>query len=184
MALMEEFDCYIDNWKLDFSGESLVHNDTGEIRKLGEYPFRLLSELAGNAGKVLLKEELLAAVWPGRVVGINSLLTAVHSVRKAVDDDGHQQKIIHTVPKVGYCLSEAHLRQEPRKHTGPAEPEAVSALHPGSGCHPQNRHSAVGGSAPANTSSGTTVHRSVPERCVIALIIITAYIAICLDLFW
>ncbi|MEN3754345.1 winged helix-turn-helix domain-containing protein [Mangrovibacter sp. SLW1] len=95
---MDEFDWYIDSWKLDFSGESLIHHDTGEIRKLGEYPFRLLTELAGNAGKVLLKEELLAVVWPGRIVGINSLPAAVHSVRKAVDDDGRKQKIIHPVP--------------------------------------------------------------------------------------
>lgn len=183
MALMEEFDWYIDNWKLDFSGESLIHHDTGEIRKLGEYQFRLLAELAGNAGKVLLKEELLAVVWPGRVVGINSLPTAVHSLRKAVDDDGRKQKIIHTVPGAGYCLSETHLRQEPRKYAGQAEPDVALVLLSGSCCHPESTCSALGKPAPAIAASGT-VQRSVLERSVIALIIITAWITIGLDLFW
>jgi DNA-binding winged helix-turn-helix (wHTH) protein len=47
---------------------------------------------------------LMSAVWKNRIVGGNSLPTAVHALRVAIDDDGKQQEIIKTIPKKGIYL--------------------------------------------------------------------------------
>lgn len=36
----------------------------------------------------------MTEVWKNRIVGGNSLPTAIHALRMAIDDDGKQQEII------------------------------------------------------------------------------------------
>lgn len=103
----------INNWRMDPSLNALIHCETGETRRLGEYHFILLETLAKNADVVLSRSYLCAEVWKNRIVGGNSLPTAIHALRVAIDDDGKQQNIIKTIPKKGYlctksmCLSES-----------------------------------------------------------------------------
>jgi len=62
--------------------------------------FALLSHLADNPGRVLSKAELLANVWPGVVVGDDSLSQCVNELRSALGERG--QALIKTVARRGY----------------------------------------------------------------------------------
>ena len=60
--------------------------------------------LAGRAGEVLSREELLATVWSGSVVGDDTLTQAVIKLRKALGDDSRSPAYIETISKRGYRL--------------------------------------------------------------------------------
>ena len=97
---------------MDSSLNALIHCETGETRRLGEYHFILLETLAKNADVVLSRSFLMTAVWKNRIVGGNSLPTAVHALRVAIDDDGKQQEIIKTIPKKGYLFNKNYLSED------------------------------------------------------------------------
>ena len=97
-------DLIIHHWLVDPDTASLIHKDTGEQRRLGEYQLKLLQVLARHAGQTLTREELTTLVWEGRVIGNNSLPNAIHALRLALEDNGKQQRIIKTIPKKGYIL--------------------------------------------------------------------------------
>lgn len=63
----------------------------------------LLLVLAARSGGVVSKEELLATVWPGRVVSENSLQQAVRKLRLALGDD--KGEAIQLVRGFGYRLA-------------------------------------------------------------------------------
>jgi DNA-binding winged helix-turn-helix (wHTH) protein/TolB-like protein/Tfp pilus assembly protein PilF len=62
--------------------------------------FALLLHLARNAGRVVSKAELLANVWPGVVVGDDSLSQCVNELRGALGERG--PVLITTVARRGY----------------------------------------------------------------------------------
>lgn len=62
----------------------------------------LLLHLADCAGKVVSKQELLDAVWPGVIVTDDSLTQAVSELRAALGD--REQTLIRTVSRRGYRL--------------------------------------------------------------------------------
>jgi adenylate cyclase len=64
----------------------------------------VLACLAGDSGRVIAKEELLATVWGGAFVEEGALSQAIHSLRKALGDDARQPRYIQTIPKRGYRL--------------------------------------------------------------------------------
>ncbi|EFO1265273.1 CadC family transcriptional regulator [Escherichia albertii] len=99
----------VNNWRMDPSLNALIHCETGETRRLGEYHFILLETLAKNADTVLTRSYLCAEVWKNRIVGGNSLPTAIHALRVAIDDDGKQQNIIKTIPKKGYQCNKDYV---------------------------------------------------------------------------
>lgn len=60
--------------------------------------------LARRAGEVISREELLATVWSGSVVGDDTLTQAVIKLRKALGDDTRSPRYIETIAKRGYRL--------------------------------------------------------------------------------
>jgi DNA-binding winged helix-turn-helix (wHTH) protein len=119
-------DCIINHWLLDISSASLVHRDSGEQRRLGEYQLKLLVVLVQHAGQILSREELNQLVWERRVIGNNSLPNAVHALRVALEDDGRQQRIIKTIPKKGYILEAEFCQFQPRVSE---EEDEIEAQH-------------------------------------------------------
>ena len=70
----------------------------------GEY--RLLVELAVNAGRVMLQDELLARVWGPEYPGAKELLqTAIRRLRVKIEDDPGAPRYILTRRGVGYELA-------------------------------------------------------------------------------
>lgn len=115
-------DYIIHHWYVNFSSGTLLHQLSGEERRLGEYQLKLLLVLAENAGKTLSRDELTTLVWERRVIGINSLPNAIHALRVALEDDGKQQRIIKTIPKKGYILEAEYCQRVP-----PMDEDALAA---------------------------------------------------------
>jgi len=62
----------------------------------------LLQYMLANSGRVLLKEELMRALWGTVVVTDDSLVQCVKDLRIALDDKGQQR--IRTLPRRGYMF--------------------------------------------------------------------------------
>ncbi|WP_287196451.1 winged helix-turn-helix domain-containing protein [Mesorhizobium sp.] len=60
----------------------------------------MLKHLVANANRVVTKEELLDAVWPGIAVTENSLSQCISEIRKAIGDE--KQSLLKTVARRGY----------------------------------------------------------------------------------
>ncbi len=81
-----------------------LRQDDKEIR-LRPKSFAVLRHLVTNAGRLVRKDELIEAVWPGVVVTDESVARCISDVRQALGDT--RQELIRTVPRRGYVL-EAH----------------------------------------------------------------------------
>jgi DNA-binding winged helix-turn-helix (wHTH) protein len=67
--------------------------------------FDLVACLLQNRGRVVSREELMKAVWPGVATTPGSLNRAVSLAREALDDRAREQPIIETVRGQGYRIS-------------------------------------------------------------------------------
>jgi len=90
------------DFQLDLQAEELLRG--GRIVRLQPQPFKLLSLLASQAGKVVTRDEIRAALWAGDTFvdfdqGVNF---AVRQVRDALGEDAERAVYIQTVPKRGY----------------------------------------------------------------------------------
>ena len=63
--------------------------------------FDLLAYLVRHRQRVVRKDDLIAAIWDGRIVSDSAVTTSINAARVAVDDDGDQQRLIKTVPRKG-----------------------------------------------------------------------------------
>src|SRR3954447_21966683 len=62
----------------------------------------LLLYLVANRNHVVSKEEMIDAVWGGRIVSDVTLNSRINAARRAVGDDGKTQALIRTVPRRGF----------------------------------------------------------------------------------
>ena len=67
--------------------------------------FDLLLLLAQNADRVVTKDEIIDAVWGGRIVSESAISARIAAARKAVGDDGKRQSVIRTVARRGLQMS-------------------------------------------------------------------------------
>lgn len=80
----------------------------GQERPLTSYQFELLWTLAGAAGRVLTREQLLQQVKGAELEPFDrSIDVHVSRIRQAVEDDPHHPKRIRTVRGAGYVFSAA-----------------------------------------------------------------------------
>ena len=80
----------------------------GEPVNLTPTEFGLLAELALSRGTVLLPADLLRAVWgPAYVDDVGLLRTAVWRLRRKLEADPNQPRLIVTLPRVGYTFGDA-----------------------------------------------------------------------------
>jgi TolB-like protein len=63
--------------------------------------FDLLLYLVRNRERVVGKDDLLAAVWQGRIVSDSALSTRINAARSALGDSGREQRLIKTLPRRG-----------------------------------------------------------------------------------
>ena len=93
MFRFEDFELDTDRYELQRSGVSI---------KLEPQVFDVLAFLVTNGHRTISKEELLDNVWGDRFVSESALTSRIKSARKAIDDDGHQQRLIRTHHGRGY----------------------------------------------------------------------------------
>jgi len=79
----------------------------GKEIQLTRIEWLLLSELARNAGKLMLYEELLSKVWGSEYRDdVQILRTWVSRLRRKLERDSTQPAIIRTIPKTGYIIDQ------------------------------------------------------------------------------
>ena len=63
--------------------------------------FDLLTYLVQNRDRVVTKDDMIAAIWSGRIVSESTLTSRINAVRKAVGDSGDEQRLIRTIARKG-----------------------------------------------------------------------------------
>jgi TolB-like protein/tetratricopeptide (TPR) repeat protein len=76
--------------------------------------FDLLNYLIRHKDQVVSKDDLISAVWNGRIVSDAALTTRMNAARAAIGDDGDKQRLIKTLPRKGVrFVGEVQERQSP-----------------------------------------------------------------------
>jgi len=92
--------------------------------------FDLLVHLVRNRERVVSRDDLLDAIWAGRVVSESTLASHINAVRKAVGDDGQRQRVIRTVARKGFrfIATVQEIPAEAAPAPTPIEPAPMPAL--------------------------------------------------------
>lgn len=64
--------------------------------------FDLLDYLIRNRDRVVSKDDVIGAIWSGRIVSDAALTTRLNAVRSAIGDSGEEQRLIKTLPRKGF----------------------------------------------------------------------------------
>ncbi|HWN95905.1 MAG TPA: response regulator transcription factor [Methylomirabilota bacterium] len=68
--------------------------------------YALLEYFLSNAGRVLSRTMIIEHVWDQSFQGLTNIVDVYVRHLRAKVDDAHDQKLIHTVRGMGYCLSD------------------------------------------------------------------------------
>src|SRR5262245_4391797 len=124
-------------------GDCVVDVERRELRRGGKavhvepQAFDLLIYLIGHRDRVVSKDELLEAVWNGRIVSDSALTTRINAARQAIGDSGTRQQLIQTLARRGFrfiadvaeeVASKAGERPSPGSAQQPAHVKAATAL--------------------------------------------------------
>ena len=90
----------------------------GDLVQVEPQVFDLLAYLVAHRDRVASKDDLLAAVWHGRIVSESTLTSRITAARHAIGDSGEQQRFIRTVSRRGFRFV-GEVREQP-----PAVPAA------------------------------------------------------------
>jgi DNA-binding response OmpR family regulator len=91
------------NVTVDFKNRDVTVG--GETKYLTRIEWLLLSQLIGNAGRLMLYEELLTTVWgPEYRDDVQILRTWVSRLRSKLESGPGDPGIIRTIPKTGYII--------------------------------------------------------------------------------
>jgi TolB-like protein/Flp pilus assembly protein TadD len=82
-----------------------------EVVPIAPQVFDLLEYLIRNRGRVVSKDDLINAIWSGRIVSDAALTTRINAVRGAIGDSGEDQRLIRTLPRKGFRFV-ADVREE------------------------------------------------------------------------
>jgi TolB-like protein len=88
-------------------GDYVLDAGRRELRRGGEpvalepQVFDLLVYLIRNRDRVVSKDDLIEAIWGGRIVSDSAVTSRLNAVRKAIGDSGAAQSLIRTVPRRG-----------------------------------------------------------------------------------
>ena len=94
---------YLGDVTIDLKKRSVVVR--GEEKYLTQIEWLLLSELARNAGRLMLYEELLTRVWgPEYRNDMQILRTWISRLRYKLERNPSDPKLIRTMPKAGYIM--------------------------------------------------------------------------------
>ena len=90
------------------TGGSACASSAGSEITLRPKTFNLLNFLVENPGRLVSKEQLFAAIWPGLAVTDDVLVQSIGELRRALGQDG--PRLIRTIPRRGYRLEATVFR--------------------------------------------------------------------------
>ncbi|MPZ37183.1 MAG: tetratricopeptide repeat protein [Rhizobiales bacterium] len=112
--------------------------------------FDLLLFLVQNRDRVVTKDDLIAAVWNGRIVSDSTLTTRINAARKAVGDSGGRQILIKTYARKGIRFV-GDVRSDTPGAGSAEPPEQVQEMPPA--LLPQGQAESSVGTASARVTS-------------------------------
>src|SRR5690348_8727791 len=126
-------DCVLDPDRRELSRGS-------EVIATGPQVFDLLVYLVENRERVVSRDDLLKAVWDGRIVSESTLASHINAAHKAIGDSGQAQRLIRTVARKGFRFVGEVRETKPSGDAAsgdaasmgraPAAPEEVTAEPP------------------------------------------------------
>lgn len=91
----------------------------GNIVAVEPKVFDVLVHLIANRERVVSKDDLIAAVWDGRIVSESALTTGINGARAVLGDSGETQRLIKTLPRKGFrFVGEVRQADEPTASAG------------------------------------------------------------------
>jgi pimeloyl-ACP methyl ester carboxylesterase len=105
-----------------------LDTDRFELRRGGEavpvepQVFDLLRMLVENRERIVTKDELFERVWQGRIVSDATLNSRINAARKALGDNGTDQRLIRTAPRRGFRFLGEVLAAESASAKRPSTP--------------------------------------------------------------
>ena len=90
------------SWIVDPDRNTFTGN--GRTVKVEPKIMEVCVRLAQAPGSVVSKGELLESVWQDISVGEDALTRAISELRRALEDDARNPRIVETIPKRGYRL--------------------------------------------------------------------------------
>jgi DNA-binding winged helix-turn-helix (wHTH) protein len=84
-----------------------------DVRRLEPRAAKTLEMLCEANGELVSQEQLIAGVWQGRALSENSVAVVIGQLRRALDDDAREPRLIETIPKRGYRLRSTAEAIEP-----------------------------------------------------------------------
>ena len=112
-----------EDYVLDTGRRELRHGNA--IVRVQPQVFDLLEFLIRNRDRVVSKDDILDAVWAGRIVSESALTTRINAARAALEDNGEDQRLIRPLHRKGLRFVGA-VREEQR----PADRAAVAIEGP------------------------------------------------------
>lgn len=88
------------DFTLDTASRTLYRGDTPQT--VARRTLDCLAYLASHGERAVSRDELIDALWQREDVSYNQLAQLVTAVRQLLNDDGHTQRAIRTVPGYGY----------------------------------------------------------------------------------
>jgi adenylate cyclase len=117
-------DCVFD------TGRRELHRG-GNTVALAPQVFDLLDFLIRNRERVVSKDDLIAAIWGGRIVSDAAVTTRINAARSATGDSGEEQRLIRTLPRKGFRFVGAVREERAPALAAPADaPAAAPAAQP------------------------------------------------------
>ena len=91
------------NCELDLDRQCLIRD--GRSIAVEPQVFDLVRLLAENSDRLVTRDEIVERVWDGRIVSDGAISARIASARKAVGDNGTDQKVIRTIQRRGLQMA-------------------------------------------------------------------------------
>lgn len=153
----------------------------GETVRVEPTAFRVLLYFLRNPGRLVTKDEIMAAVWHDTAVSDNSLTRSVATLRRLLDDSSREPRYIATVQTLGYrFLCEVSAAEGGIATSFPPEPPVNE--DPGvsnSTALPGDSASQVqGNTLPVRSKRPSPTRRPLLAGLVISFLVLIAVVAI------
>jgi len=125
-----------DRFTLDLVRGMLLAEDGSEL-SLRPKSFTMLQHFVANAGRLVDRDELMQAVWPGVFVSDDSIAQCITEIRRALGGDG--QRLLRTIPRRGYRLAVPVSTADSTEITVAPEKSIAPELPPPSGTAPPDQ---------------------------------------------
>ena len=147
-------------WQVDLGRREMLSN--GVAAAIGARAFEIIEILLQSANELVTKNDIMSGVWPGAIVGENTLQVHISAIRKALGPD---RALLKTASGRGYRL----LGNWTPRQQGSASALAASPLMRAPGAPPANNFPLIAGRLIGRAAAARHVRDLVSAYRVVTL---------------